>query len=125
MREMQSKDAVITKRMECIKSKILLKSSYVHKQNKRVHVLLGQLKNLDSIDDTTQILLTECMKTLVLENLHDQNGHQGIERTFNFIRQRCYWPKMFMDIKNYCKMCERCEISKILPPKVHTSVRHL
>ena len=81
---MQSKDAVITKRMECIKSKTLLKSSYVHKQNKRVHVLLGQLKNLDSIDDVTyrkvrsqlgditQILLTECMKTLVLENLHDQ-----------------------------------------------------
>ena len=31
-----------------------------------------------------------------------------------------------MDIKNYCKMCERCAISfKIAPPTVHTSMEYL
>ena len=30
-----------------------------------------------------------------------------------------------MEIKNYCKKCERCAISKIPPPKVHTSMGHL
>ena len=50
LREMQSKDAVITKCMEFIKSKTLPKSSFVSKKNKRVQVLLRRLKNLDIID---------------------------------------------------------------------------
>jgi transposase InsO family protein len=77
------------------------------------------------LGDLTQILLPECLRDLVLESLHDHNGHQGIERTFKMIRQRCYWPQMFMDIRNYCKRCERCAVSKNPPPKVHTSMGHL
>lgn len=62
---------------------------------------------------------------IVLQSLHDENGHQGIERTFNIIRQRCYWPNMYKDIKTYCQKCERCAISKTPPPTVHTSMGHL
>jgi hypothetical protein len=66
-----------------------------------------------------------CLKDFVLESLHDYNGHRGIEKTFNMIRQLCYWPQMFRDIRNYCKRYERCAVSKHSPPKVHTSMRHL
>ena len=65
------------------------------------------------------------MHDLVLHRLHDQNGHQGQERTFNLVRQRCYWPKMWIDIKEYCTKCERCAVSKVPIPKVHTSMGHL
>lgn len=138
LKDMQLNDRVISKCVEFVKSKTVPKPSFLKKQGKRTQVLLRQLKHMDFIDgvvhrkindpklgDLTQLLLPECLKDIVLESLHDQNGHQGIERTFNLIRQRCYWPKMFMDIKNYCKKCERCAVSKIPPPKVHTSMGHL
>ena len=48
-----------------------------------------------------QISLPECLK-----NLHDRSEHQGIERTFDLIRQRCYWPKMFtVSVKNSTVHC--------------------
>ena len=77
------------------------------------------------LGDLTQLLLPECLKEVVLESLHDHNGHQGIERTFNLVRQRCYWPKMYVDIKNYCKKCDRCAVSKITTPTAHTDMGHL
>jgi len=61
----------------------------------------------------------------VMENLHDKNGHQGIERTFQLIRKRCYWPGMFNDIKQYCKRCDRCNVSKMPVPKVKAHMGHL
>ena len=96
---------------------------------------MRQLKYMEVIDnviyrkvtypklgDLTQLL---CLKELVLESLHDHNGHQGIERTFNLVRQRCYWPKMYVDVKNYCKKCDRCSVSKITTPTAHTDMGHL
>ena len=61
----------------------------------------------------------------LFEAIHEKMWRLYMVETFNLIRQRCYWPKMFMEIKNYCNRCERCAISKIPPPKVHTSMGHL
>lgn len=61
--------------------------------------------NDPKLGELTQILIPESLKELVLQSLHDELGHQGIDRTFNSIRMRCYWPKMFAEIKNYCKKC--------------------
>ena len=136
--DMQSKDAVISKCLEFIETKAIPRPGIVRKQSKKVQVLMRQLKHMDVIDgviyrkvtdpklgDLTQLLLPECLKEVVLESLHDHNGHQGIERTFNLVRQRCYWPKMYVDIKNYCKECDRCAVSKITTPKAHTDMGHL
>lgn len=52
-------------------------------------------------------------------SLHD-HGHQGVERTIDLVRQRCYWPNMWQDIKKWCTECERCTIAKASQPKVRT-----
>jgi hypothetical protein len=64
----------------------------------------GQLK---------QLVLPEKLHPLVLEMLHQQAGHQRIERTTNLIRFRFYWAGMFHDIDEYCKQCQRCNIAKM------------
>ena len=138
LRDMQSQDSVISNCISYVESKTIPKPSFIRKQSKKVQVLLRQLKHLCVKDDIIyreitdpkigelrQLVLPECLKEVILHNLHDQSGHQGIERTFNPVRQRCYWPKMFIDIKNYCKGCQRCAISKMQPPKVHTNMGHL
>jgi len=41
-----------------------------------------------------QLILPESLKNDVLTSLHDDLGHQGVEKTIALIRNRCYWPGM-------------------------------
>ena len=65
------------------------------------------------------------LRDKVLKNCHDKLGHQGNERTFCSIRIRCYWPGMFRHIKDYCKSCERCIVSKMPQPAIRPAMGHL
>lgn len=49
----------------------------------------------------TQLVLPERYKTIVLKELHDEMGHQGIDRTTSLIRDRFFWPYMQKDIEHY------------------------
>lgn len=50
-----------------------------------------------------QIVLPEMLKKQLWTSVHDQMGHQGIERTMALLRRRCYWPKMFAETEKYLK----------------------
>ena len=67
-----------------------------------------------------QLLLPQCLQAEVLKSLHDDHGHQGIERTTSLVRQRCFWPFMQKDIMRYCQNCNRCTLAKAVQPKVRT-----
>ena len=64
-----------------------------------------------------QLVLTSVW---VLSSLHDECGHQGVERTSELVRSRCFWPSLFKDVTNYCKKCQRCRLSKEQFPKLKT-----
>lgn len=72
-----------------------------------------------------QVLLPIVLKQEVLEGLHDQHGHQGIERTTNLVRERCFWPNLRHDVEQWCIKCSRCVVAKAVRPKVHTAMGHL
>lgn len=46
-----------------------------------------------------QLVLPEVLREDVLMSLHDEHGHQGIERTTDLVRWRCYWPGMNQDVE--------------------------
>ena len=71
------------------------------------------------------LILPSCLKNKVLKALHDDAGHQGIERTTELVKSRCYWPNMSKDITSYCKKCQRCLLSKESYPKLKTTMKHL
>jgi hypothetical protein len=48
---------------------------------------------------------------ILLEN-HDDFGHQGIFKTYQRIKQKFYFPKMYDIVKNYVKSCDICRMSK-------------
>ncbi len=48
-----------------------------------------------------QLLLPTCLIAQVLKNVHDQMGHQGIERTLALLRQRCFWGGMYEDVEQW------------------------
>ena len=71
-----------------------------------------------------QLVLPLSMKSKVLTSLHDQFGHQGIERTISLIRSRFYWPNMYADVKKWIANCERCTIAKLPRPSVRNPLGH-
>lgn len=71
-----------------------------------------------------QLLLPSVLKSQILEELHNKLGHQGSERTEELIRERCYWPRMHQEIRQYVSKCERCAVAKA-PAPVRVPMRHL
>ena len=62
------------------------------------------------------------LKKLVIEQYHDQNGHIGIEKTYNAIKGKCYWPKMYKELYQYINSCNLPteKLKKIRPPQQET-----
>lgn len=67
-----------------------------------------------------QLLVPQVLQAEVLTSLHNNHGHQGVERTTSLIRQRGYWPFMRRDIEQWCKNCDRCVTAKAVQPKIRT-----
>ena len=62
-----------------------------------------------------QLVVPACLRNDVLLTYHDSvlGGHQGVDRTYNSIRQKYFWPKMFSDIDIYVKSCTTCQRVKV------------
>lgn len=49
----------------------------------------------------TQLVLPEIYKSTVMRQLHNDMGHQGVERTTSLVRDRFFWPHMQREIEHY------------------------
>ena len=63
-------------------------------------------------DETQQLVLPPCLHESVLQSLHDDNGHQGLQRVIELLHVKVYWPSMFADTDRWLAQCERCHIAK-------------
>lgn len=86
---------------------ILEKDGLLYRQITATH---GELGN--------ELLLPQCLQQELLHSIHDQYGHQGVRRTTDLARQRCYWPGTGEEIERYCRDCQRCVLSKAVQPRV-------
>ncbi|KAK7881610.1 hypothetical protein WMY93_030019 [Mugilogobius chulae] len=72
-----------------------------------------------------QLLLPRALVQDVLTLLHQEHGHQGVERTLALVRSRCYWPGMSREVAQWCQACERCQHAKDNQPVAHAFMGHL
>ena len=51
----------------------------------------------------------------ILYNMHDEvtAGHLGLKKTWDRIKLKYFWPKMFADVQNYVLSCESCNKIKV------------
>ena len=63
-------------------------------------------------DEIHQLVLPLKLCDSVLQSLHDDNGHQGVQRMIDLLRSKVYWPLMFADTDRWIAQCEWCHIAK-------------
>ena len=63
-------------------------------------------------DEIQQLILPLKLRDSVLQSLHDDNGHQGVQRVIELLHSKVYWPTMFADTDRWIAQCERCHIAK-------------
>lgn len=90
------------------------------RMKQRESVLYRCTHTPDGGREVDQLVLPQCLQSRVLRLLHDEHGHQGVERTLQLVRSRYYWPHMYVDIERWCRDCERCVLSKAVVPKIKT-----
>ncbi|MES9881967.1 MAG: reverse transcriptase domain-containing protein [Sedimenticola sp.] len=63
---------------------------------------------------TKQLAVPLKLRDTVLKQYHDALTacHYGVERTYEAIRMKYFWPSMYRDIQMYVKTCEPCQQSK-------------
>lgn len=89
------------------------------KELKRLELQTGILYRKRQVGDDIQlqIVLPGSLRDLVMQSLHDEMGHLGIDRTLDLVRARFFWPKMAHDVEKRIKSCSRCVCRKALPEK--------
>lgn len=74
-------------------------------------------KRQDGEQVTYQLVLPEDLRAPVIQSLHNDMGHLGIDRTLDLVRTRFFWPRMAMEVEHKVKTCDRCIRRKSPPEK--------
>lgn len=91
----------------------------------REGVLYRQVHRPDGAEVVLQLLLPSALIEQVLTHVHQEHGHQGVERTLALLRSRCYWPGMSAEVARWCQRCERCQVAKDTQPAAQSFMGHL
>lgn len=76
------------------------------------HILIPGGKRSPTLK--SQLVVPTALRHEVLVNAHDlpTGGHLGINKTYAKLRDRYFWPKMYMDVQHWCLTCEHCAMKK-------------
>ena len=89
----------------------------VQKHYLLVDNLVYYISNVND-DPCLRLYVPKHLRSSVIFQYHDQNGHKGIQKTFDSIHQKYYWPNLFKDINGYVSDCITCKtrsMQKIKP----------
>ena len=63
-------------------------------------------------DEIQQLILPSILHCNVLKSLHDDNGHQDLQRVLDLLCQKVYWPTMYADAHHWLSNCQCCIVAK-------------
>uniref|UniRef100_A0AAR2M2K3 Gypsy retrotransposon integrase-like protein 1 n=1 Tax=Pygocentrus nattereri TaxID=42514 RepID=A0AAR2M2K3_PYGNA len=70
--------------------------------------ILYRVKN-----DVEQLVVPTCMRQNVLKMGHSEPwaGHLGQDKTLNRIAARFFWPRLHLDVVEFCRTCPQCQLT--------------
>ena len=83
-------------------------------QFKRLTLKKEVLHRLYVSEDTEyhQLVLPQRFHSKILRSVHNDMGHQRLEKTMELLRERVYWPTMAADVSNWVSQCSHCQVAK-------------
>jgi RNase H-like domain found in reverse transcriptase/Reverse transcriptase (RNA-dependent DNA polymerase)/Integrase zinc binding domain/Chromo (CHRromatin Organisation MOdifier) domain/Retroviral aspartyl protease len=74
------------------------------------HIIDGILYN----DDVIYIPNNRKLITLLISEAHDVvvGGHVGLNKTYEILKRKFYWPRMQANIQKYISSCQKCQENK-------------
>ena len=125
MAEFQGSDNQIGPILQWVKDgKFPSKSILYHVKSKATRKLFYQLDRLvlkhwvlhrlyiNEDMEYHQLVLPQKLQGRVLQSVHNNMGHQGLERTLELLRERVYWPMMAGDASQWVSHCTRCQVAQ-------------
>lgn len=76
-------------------------------------------------EPTLRLYIPEHLRDRVVKQYHDDNGHMGIDKTFDAIRQKYFWPNLYKNLYEYISSCVTCQtrsMKKIKPSLQETDI---
>ena len=76
-------------------------------------------------EPTLRLYVPEHLRDSVVKQYHDDNGHMGIDKTLDAIRQKYFWPNLYKNLYEYISSCVTCQtrsMKKIKPSLQETDV---
>jgi len=67
------------------------------------------LKNMNQGGKSTPKISNYCISLLYTLYKEPTGVYNGIERIFQQVQERYYWPKMYKDIRGYVQTCNTCQ----------------
>ena len=64
-----------------------------------------------------QVVIPMHLRGLIMAECHDcmTAGHLGFDKTYEKVRERCYWRDMYVHIQHYVASCLKCQQHKAKP----------
>ena len=71
------------------------------------HKILYHLSNPND-HPVTRMYIPKQLRKVVLDQYHDINGRMGMDKTYDTIGVKYYWPNMFKEVLEYIQGCVAC-----------------
>ena len=62
-----------------------------------------------------RLIIDDYMEKIKIIGMAHRIGHEGIQKTYERIKQNYYWKNMILDIKKYISICKICQLNKSQP----------
>ena len=93
--------------------KSLLKKYLLHEE------ILYYISNGDETP-VLRLVVPIQLRPLVIKQYHDENGHMGVIKTYDTIRNKYFWSQLFKELHTYignCAICQTRSSAKTTPPQ--------
>ena len=78
--------------------------------------LLHYLSQPDSEDLRLRLYIQE-MENIVIKQYHDQLGHMALEKTYDSMRLKYFFPNMYRKLNSYIEKCVTCQTASAKKPR--------
>ena len=71
------------------------------------------------LDPEIRLFVPKHLRSEIIEQYHDKNGHQGIDKSFDSVRKKYYWANLYKELYTYVTSCVTCQtrnVRKQQPP---------